>query len=644
MTTLTRLLLRLSAAATLLAVSSTALAQVRPPVRDVAPVAVGSASLNGTVVTDDSDHRPVRHASVALSTGEIRLPMTAVTDDQGKFSFTDLAAGNYTLTASKPGYVSIAYGAKRPGRGLGVPIAIADGQRVADIAVKLLRGGVIAGTVRLQSGAPAVGQQVVVVGLVLNGDDRKPTSEINNATTDDRGMYRIFGLSPGAYLVQSRPGGFSALDRGATHTVTDEEIRWASAPTPPAGAAPEAGSTVKYAPVYYSGTTNVAQATIVTLGPAEERDAVDLTTQLVPTARITGTVLDPSGQPIAGVNVTPNVTKAANAEDLLSAFIGRAAGGTKEDGTFTIDDVAPGHYALTVRTAPRAPGAAPEAPNSNAAMMQAIAAMLPGSASKGTWWAVEDIDINGQDVNNVVLRLAPGLTMSGTIKFEGHTLEAPKDPSSYHVTLMPAATGGSILEAAASMLSGMATGNVNADGTFSVQGLMPNTYRAVASASAIPFLSMLGGPAAASSSSWVVKSIVAGTRDLTDTAFELRATDELKDVVITMTDQVSELSGELTDAAGKPVTGFPIIVFSTDRGAWTLGSRRVQLAQPASDGKYRVIGLPSGKYYMCAVTDLDQSELYSPNFLDSLVQTAFTITIADGEKKVQNLKLAGGGH
>jgi hypothetical protein len=643
MTAHTRTLSRIVIVCAALTFAASAFAQIRPPARDVTAPPTGTATMTGLVVTDDADHRPVRHALVSLSTGEIRLPMTAVTDDEGKFAFANLAAASYTLTASKSGYVSIAYGAKRPGRGLGVPIAIAEGQHVTDISVKLLRGGVITGTVRLQSGAPAVGQQMVVMGIVLNGDERKPTSQLNTVTTDDRGVYRVFGLAPGAYLVQSRPGGISAFSRGATYTVTDAEVRWASSSTAPAGAAPETGGTVKYAPVYYGGTANITQATIVTLGPAEERENVDLTTQLVPTARITGTVLDPSGQPIAGVNVSPNLTKAASAEDLLSALIGRGTGGTKADGTFALDDVAPGHYSLTVRTAPREPGAAATPPNPNAAMMAAISSILPGSSSKGTWWAAEDVDVNGQDVSNVVLRLAPGMTMSGTIKFDAHTLEPPKDLSSFHVTLMPASTGSSVLEAAASMLTGMASGTVNADGTFSVQGLTPNSYRATASAAAIPMLSMFAGAAAAQTGTWAVKSIVAGTRDITDTAFELKANDDLKDVVITMTDQMSELSGQLTDAAGKPVTGYPIIVFSTDRDAWTLGSRRVQLAQPASDGKYRVAGLPAGKYYVCAVTDLDETELYSPNFLDALVPGAFTITIADGEKKVQNLKLAGGG-
>ena len=45
---------------------------------------------------------------------------------------------------------------------------------------------------------------------------------------------------------------------------------------------------------------------------------------------------------------------------------------------------------------------------------------------------------------------------------------------------------------------------------------------------------------------------------------------------------------------------------------------------------------------MCAVTDLDQGQLYDPSALDALAAGSFKITLADGEKKVQDLKLAGG--
>ena len=46
---------------------------------------------------------------------------------------------------------------------------------------------------------------------------------------------------------------------------------------------------------------------------------------------------------------------------------------------------------------------------------------------------------------------------------------------------------------------------------------------------------------------------------------------------------------------------------------------------------------------MCAVTDLDPNALTDMPFLDGLAAVAVKVTLADGEKQTQNLKLAGGG-
>jgi len=72
-------------------------------------------------------------------------------------------------------------------------------------------------------------------------------------------------------------------------------------------------------------------------------------------------------------------------------------------------------------------------------------------------------------------------------------------------------------------------------------------------------------------------------------------------------------------------------------------TRRVVQAQPASDGKFTVIGLPPGEYYVSAVTRLEPGDLENRQFLEDLVPAAIRLSLADGEKKTQDLKLASGG-
>ena len=65
----------------------------------------------------------------------MRVTKTAVSDDQGNFSFTDLPGGRYNLSASKPGYVNATYGQKKPGRP-GTPIQLIDTQTLANLKTK----------------------------------------------------------------------------------------------------------------------------------------------------------------------------------------------------------------------------------------------------------------------------------------------------------------------------------------------------------------------------------------------------------------------------------------------------------------------------------------------------------------------------
>ena len=56
---------------------------------------------------------------------------------------------------------------------------------------------------------------------------------------------------------------------------------------------------------------------------------------------------------------------------------------------------------------------------------------------------------------------------------------------------------------------------------------------------------------------------------------------------------------------------------------------------------FAVNGLPPGEYYLVAVTDVEPSQLADPAFLESLSTGGLRITLSEGEKKVQDLKLGG---
>jgi hypothetical protein len=127
------------------------------PARDViAKPTTGTATIAGTVVTDEQNSRPIRRVTVLLSIpgNAPSVPRVTATDDAGRFVFTRLPAGNYSAPrATRLGYVPVTYGEKRTG-GIGTPITLAEGQQFM-IAMKMLRGAVITGTVFDEGNRPA---------------------------------------------------------------------------------------------------------------------------------------------------------------------------------------------------------------------------------------------------------------------------------------------------------------------------------------------------------------------------------------------------------------------------------------------------------------------------------------------------------
>ena len=118
-----------------------------------------------------------------------------------------------------------------PGRGPGVPVAVADGQKV-DVAIRLLPGAVITGVITDGRGTPAPGVTVAAVETRLSGGTPPAPMRV---VTDDRGVYRIFGLAPGEYLVSALPQlGPASASRGGppgavVTAVTDADVQWAKA-------------------------------------------------------------------------------------------------------------------------------------------------------------------------------------------------------------------------------------------------------------------------------------------------------------------------------------------------------------------------------------------------------------------------------
>jgi hypothetical protein len=540
-----------------------------------------------------------------------------VTDDAGRFRIANLPAANYSVSATKPGFVTTYYGGKRPGRGPGVPVALAEGQQVT-VAMKMMRGAVVTGTITDATGRPAQQSQVQALQYQTIGGERvlRPAYGFSflGSATDDRGVYRLFGLPPGEYLIAATVRSTT----GELRATSAAEIAWARSLAQPAtgatvggvapgAAAPPARSqAVGYASVYFPGTVDPASATTISLAAGEERTGVDIALQMVPTARIEGTVVDSEGRVATSAQVTL-LPKSIVGDAFLT--MPRA---TSSGGRFVVAGVAPGTYALTARGR----GAGPAGPPAGGR-----------GASPPTLWAMSEITVSGEDLSNLELRLEPGLAIPGRVEFQSEAGQKPPNFTSVRPSLGPWQTG-----AGPSVSITVPSVPVDAEGKFRFPSVVPGRYQASG------YLSVLNRD---QTPPWVMKSVTAGGQDVTDAPLEIRPRDEPPEIVITFTDKVTEISGTLFDAAGRPNSDLSIIMFSANRQFWRQGSSRIRPVRPASDGKFKLAGLPPGEYYLAAVTDYEYTDLYDASFLDQLTAGAFKVTLGEGEKKVQDIRMGG---
>lgn len=146
--------------------------------------------------------------------GQPSAPSQATTDDDGNFEFTNLLPASYAISASVPGYVAPLPESEEESR-TGIYL-------VGEFAsITLVKGGVITGKVFNPSGEPVTGISVIAIRIGnLNGEPDELSLARGfgrNWRTDDQGVYRIYGLIAGTYIVQAgqlgqggqpgRPGG-----------------------------------------------------------------------------------------------------------------------------------------------------------------------------------------------------------------------------------------------------------------------------------------------------------------------------------------------------------------------------------------------------------------------------------------------------
>lgn len=562
----------------------------------------GTARVSGRVVSVDSG-APLRRAQVRIAGPDI-MPKTAMTDNEGRYSFSELPAGRFTITATKSGFVTVTYGQTRPFEAP-KPVDISDAQVLDKADIHMPRGSVIAGRILDEFGEPVPDVTVNALRSTWSAGRRRLTTVGRMAQTNDLGQYRLYGLPPGEYYI-------TASLRGAEMAAM--EMAMMAVRAGGGGATGNDGASAPrtgYATTYFPGTPSGAEAQRVRLDVGQEASNTDFALAAVRLAKVSGTVMSSDGKPAASVtvNLVPKSEAVGGISFPMSAR-------TDRNGNFTINGVTPGEYTLQTTAVQTITSTSDGGTNVRVFSMRVEGG--PGGGGGGGEPEVGSIplSVSGDDVNNVIVLTAKGAVAKGTVSFEG----GAKPTNLGGMRVIASATDGDTVIMAGSG----GTGSVGPDGAFEVRGLVGQRVFRIVN---IP-------------SGWTLKSIRHSGNDVTDTGVDFKPGAEVPGIDIVLTNRTTEVTGTVQGGDGKPVTDYTVVIFSQEPQKWTIPqSRYVTGTRADTQGKFQVKNLPPGSYYAVAVEYIPQGEWGDPDMLDRLKALATSFSLDDGENKSLSLKL-----
>src|SRR5687767_3767065 len=411
-----------------LSFSATLFAQSTPRQTTKAP----RGSISGRVTIKDKGAPGVvmglRRTDTA-SLGVFEPFSKATTDHDGYYRFNNVAAANYEVAPSAPAYVlATASGNAGPGSIMakGKSVLVGEDENVDSINFSLVKGGVITGRVTDADGRPVIQQAVSVFRAdAFNQQPQQPPQNfaIGGAQTDDRGIYRVFGLIGGRYKV--------AVGRG------DETSGGFSPFTVP-----------RYKQVFYPEASDQTKATVIEVTEGSEANSIDITLgRAMQTFTATGLVIDAEKNvPIPNVRFGLQRLVGQGREFVNNIVMSNA------QGDFIAEGLVPGKYSFHLF--------------SNPGFEQRLEAMT--------------FDIVDQDVSGITVKLTKGSSLAGVVVIESEDKSALQKLSQMQLRawVMASASGGSAQSS---------TSPIGPDGSFRLAGLSGGTVNIMLASTTSPY-------------------------------------------------------------------------------------------------------------------------------------------------------------
>lgn len=372
------------------------------------------ASVSGHVTIAGKSAAGITVVATASSTFfDAKTVSKTTTDDEGNYKLTGLAPGRLSIfPLSKAFILKAGDDYKRAEQAVNV----GEGEALTKVDFELVRGAVITGRITDADGRPLIGERV---NVVMEGRPEPGTQMMldgNRNQTDDRGIYRIYGLRPGNYKVSvgqaAKDGGFTVMGFGGS----------------------------QYVKTFYPGVLEEAKAALVELKEGSEVKSIDIMVNKPGSGfAVSGRVIDAdSGQPAANLYIGHSAV-----DDEGHVLPGMNFSGSQSDanGKFRLEGVRPGRYAVYTFAVQ----------NENTNYSEPV-----------------PFEITDGDVTGIEIKVRRGASLSGVAVLENSADAAPGVLQTLSLYAYSERKGGA---------PSFSRGGIAADGSFQFGGLAPGRVR-----------------------------------------------------------------------------------------------------------------------------------------------------------------------
>ena len=171
---------------------------------------------------------------------------------------------------------------------------------------------------------------------------------------------------------------------------------------------------------------------------------------------------------------------------------------------------------------------------------------------------------------------------------------------------------------------GNETGLIAEDGTFELRGGLG------------PVLFRVSTPR-----QWSLKSVTLDGDNITDIPVDLKNGEQLE-LRVVVTDKLTDISGGVSNGRAQSLKDYVVVVQPAEPLPASVAARFTRSARPDQDGRFRVRGMPPGRYIATAVEALEQGREWDPEYQPKLREAEKAFSIREGESVVLDLTLAEG--